>query len=699
MRCVVIPDGGAASVQNAYAQVLAVHAALLHTGQILFFSGDEHDPGRHHLHQFDHARLMDCQTLAISSPAPSPTIRDLFCCGHAFLADGRLLVGGGTEAWTLDQVGGADPHGHAGAGHFRGTAEAYAYDPASNQWVAVHRMVPEPGKSTGGGRWYPTLVTLGNGHVAAFSGHPSDADTRHYNNTVEAFRPSPVPTGQWTDLGTVPAPMAGYGDLTYYPRAHLIKDGRLFFSSPINGQSFKWNTTTHLWTPVCAGPGNDYDGIGTNSVLLPLLPEESYRTRALVCGRSVAKRIDLDDLFPQWQPTLPRTLLANGTPPVRTHCNSVLLPTGDVVVCGGMQDPGNDPGSAVLAIEIYRPTTNSWATMPTAANAHVPRNYHSVALLMPDGRVWMAGSNKHASWSYHEPGNYPASLPTTAQDGSIDNRELRIELFEPWYVGRPDRPSFTKSASAVSVGATFEIQTSVANTISRVAAIRAGSSTHAFNPDQRYVGLPFTRGVGKLTVSVPDNENLLPPGHYLLFVLDSVVDPATGAILDVPSVGQFLRIDNAKPFKELKWEIKDTVKWEIKENLKREIDVFVKRDFEIPDPKGPREGDPFDKLKFATDPPEWLGLLAERVDNLERRIPQGRAFIKSEERPPVEPARPFVDPATQRTPPPTPDELALRDHHMPEVGGKGAHRGEHGGDGPAAGVPSKDRRPSRPRRS
>jgi hypothetical protein len=681
MRCIVVPEGATPAVQQSYAQILAVHAALLHTGKIVYFSGDEHDPGRHKLGQFDHARLFDCTTLAITSPTPSPTIKDLFCCGHAFLPDGRLLVAGGTQAWMIERVGGGDPHGHAGMGHFRGTAEAYVFEPDLTRWRDVDRMVPEPGKTTGGGRWYPTLVTLGSGHVVAVSGHPSEADTRHFNNTVEEYQASDGPGG-WVDLGTLPPRLAGYPDLTFYPRAHLLPDGTLFFSSPINGQSLKLNPISMAWVPVSAGPGNDYDGIGTNSVLLPLLSEDTYRTRVLVCGRQEAKRIDLNATHPTWEPTQGRTLLVGGAPPVRTHANSVLLPTGDVVVCGGMRNPGDDPGSAVLPVEIYRPSTNNWVTMPAVANTQVPRNYHSVALLMPDGRVWMAGSNRRASWSYHEPAAHTdpngnlVSLPTTAQEGTIDNRELRIELFEPWYVGRPDRPTFTTEKVGASVGTTFEIVTPQALTVSRVALLRAGSATHSFNPDQRYVGLPFTRSPGKLSVTVPDKENLLPPGYYLLFILDAIVDGVTGALLDVPSTGQFFRIDNTKQFKELKWEVE------------------VKLELELPDPKIIAENDPFDwrhRIDPVVNPPYVLRLLAERLDNIERRLPAGRAFIKAEERPLLSPMRgAALEPAAlQRTPPPTAQELAMREHHQHEmqpVLEHGQHPGghDHGGAEPPA---------------
>ena len=334
MRTFVLPEGAPAATQSAFAQILAVHAALLPTGKILYFSGDQHDPGLHHLGLFDHARLFDCQTFAITTPVPSPAIRDLFCCGHTFLADGRLLVAGGTESWA-----GAPPGagGHGSHGIFRGTAEAYVFEPAGAQWVPVPRMVPERFKTTGGGRWYPTLVTLGNGDAVAVAGPASNSDSRHDNNTIETYTPAPAP-GYWIDRGIVPGP------LSTYPRVHLIKDGTLFFTTPLAGVSARWNTTSFAWSVVCPGPGAEYDSFGVTSVLLPLLPEFGYRTRLLMCGSSVAKMIDLDDASPSWQPTPPRTLLVNGVSPVRTNVNAVLLPTSEVVVCGGFRDTSSRPG-------------------------------------------------------------------------------------------------------------------------------------------------------------------------------------------------------------------------------------------------------------------------------------------------------------------------------------------------------------------
>jgi len=282
------------------------------------------------------------------------------------------------------------------------------------------------------------------------------------------------------------------------------------------------------------------------------------------------------------------------------------------VLSSGGEEHYGDEGHPVYPLEIYRPATNSWVTLPVQTS--VTRAYHSTALLMPDGRVWFAGSNKRCDWSFHDSANYPnPPEPTNPQDPGVDNRELRIEIFEPWYFSRPDRPIISLGSGSVGVGRTFALTSPQAASISRVALLRAGSSTHAFNTDQRYVGLTFTRAANTLTATVPDNDNLVPPGAYLVFALAQVVDPGTGATLDVPSVGHWMEVVNTKLFKE----------------LKPEIDIIVKEELEII-----KESDVIDPGPIERGDPAWLiQRLAVAVDNLARGTEGLRTFIKPNERP------------------------------------------------------------------
>ena len=483
-------------------QVLAIHAALLHTGKILYFSGDEHDRHQHVTHQLDHTRLFSCETLQVE-PAPSPTT-DVFCAGHAMLGDGRLLVAGGTESFPheMETI-------HMG---FTGLRDTWIFRPGSETWVHADALCREPGKNTGGGRWYPTLVTMPNGRVLAVGGIPMQVDSRMINNSPEMFRPTPAPKGQWQLIGSDdPA-----NQLANYPRLHVLPDGRVFSATPTRGAgNRRLNTATADWANVCKRPSDAfYRGFRYTSVLLPLLPWRNHRPRVLLIGGSQPLVVDLGASSPKWAPTGPRALAGS---PRRIHGQAVLLPTGDVFVCGGVTATGaNSDSKGVKRAELYRPTTNRWHTLQPAT---VVRNYHGVALLMPDGRVWTAGSNHNGAQSFPAP--------------NVDNRELRIEIYEPGYVGQ-SRPQLLDVPTTITCGQPFTLRTTQAPSIRRVALIRTGAVTHGFNSDQRYVACTFERsGPNRLAVSAPPTSAIAPPGYYLLFVVNQN---------RVPSEGRFVRV-------------------------------------------------------------------------------------------------------------------------------------------------------------
>jgi hypothetical protein len=142
-----------------------------------------------------------------------------------------------------------------------------------------------------------------------------------------------------------------------------------------------------------------------------------------------------------------------------------------------------------------------------------PRLYHSIALLLPDGRVAVGGGGRFGG------------LPETDQ--------LTIEIFSPPYLFYGLRPTITTAPSTATYGATFPVQTPDGASIASVVLLKPGSVTHSFNGEQRYVPLSFTRSAGGLSVRAPANANLAPPGYYMLFIVNS-----TG----VPSVAKFVSI-------------------------------------------------------------------------------------------------------------------------------------------------------------
>jgi hypothetical protein len=145
---------------NTAAEILAVHAALMHTGKIVYFGGDQHTSALNSSGDVDHTRLFDCSTFAITAVTGLPGNVDLFCSGHAQLADGRILAAGGTRNWG---GGGIHP-----SNHFIGIRDAYLFDPSDEQWHVTGKLVTQRTSEVAAGldidktgdKWYPTLTRL-----------------------------------------------------------------------------------------------------------------------------------------------------------------------------------------------------------------------------------------------------------------------------------------------------------------------------------------------------------------------------------------------------------------------------------------------------------------------------------------------------------------------------------------------------------
>ena len=189
-------------------QILAIHVALVpggDQGEVLLFGGDEHwsaqqEPGG----DFRKTRVYDVRTHALISTAiPSPD-SDVFCAGHAFTGDGRLLIVGGTKAWSTG-------HGHDLA--FWGHRRCWRYNARERQWVEAAQLLADPNGdgSSGGGRWYPGALTLGSGDVLALFGHVAQDDSRHRNAAPERYSPH---ANVWT-----PRPKLATGSATSWRRS------------------------------------------------------------------------------------------------------------------------------------------------------------------------------------------------------------------------------------------------------------------------------------------------------------------------------------------------------------------------------------------------------------------------------------------------------------------------------------------------
>ncbi|MGH3937770.1 MAG: galactose oxidase-like domain-containing protein [Pseudonocardiaceae bacterium] len=453
-------------------QINPIHAALLHTGDVLLFSGSGNDIDDFIAHQF-RSRVWHYPSTRFDAPE---TPIDLFCCGHAFLPDGRLLAAGGTEQY--------DP--------FHGLRDAVVFDPASLSWKHAPDMA--------GGRWYPSLLTLADGRVLAISGLGADGPL---NEVPELYNDTPP---NWS-------PVHSPGPWPMYSHVFLLRDSRVFYSGgqygPTNGvPPTVWNLDSGATTPVPELLEPEQRNQSA-SVLLPPAQEQRVMIMGgggatdhhggMVAGVKDVRIVDLTAATPTYEH-------AAAMHHERMHLCAVLLPDRTVFVSGGSALEEN-AAVAALEAEIFNPATQAWTL---AATARLPRLYHSIALLMPDGKVVTAGSN-----------------PVRKDE------ELRIEVYWPPYLFRGPQPTLALSATQGSYGGTLRAITD-APALASVNLIRSGSTTHSANNEQRLVDLSFTTEAnGTLTLQLPTEPTLAPPGWYLVFAVNTEGVPSPGVWLQL----------------------------------------------------------------------------------------------------------------------------------------------------------------------
>src|SRR5438552_2928137 len=171
----------------------------------------------------------------------------------------------------------------------------------------------------------------------------------------------------------------------------------------------------------------------------------------------------------------------------------------------------------VYNAERWDPTTGQWTTLAAQA---VTRQYHSTALLLPDGRVLSSGGG---------------ICGTCDQVGYLAKN---AEIFTPPYLFQADgtlapRPVIDSAPATTGYGAALDIATAGPGSIRKVALVRLGAVTHSDNMEQRYVPLQFTAGAASLTATGPANANVAPPGVYMLFIIDANGVPSIARMVSV----------------------------------------------------------------------------------------------------------------------------------------------------------------------
>ena len=455
---------------------VAIHTHLLPNGKVLFWGRRDDPTGSMDQHACTPYVWDPATGTTVATPQPTRadgSTVNLFCAGHAFLPDGRLLVAGGhrSDGDGIDYAG--------------------LYDHRADDWTPLPKL--------NGGRWYPTATTLADGRVLVISGSAAVDGTIVVDAVPEIWD------------GSAWHPTVDFVGLPLYPRMHLAPDGRVFMAGS-NATTYLLDTAgSGAWTPVSARPNGERQ-YGPSVMYEPgkVLYVGGGNDAGTDLPSAATARIDLNVSEPAWQPAAPMAFR-------RRQHNATLLPDGTVLVTGGTGGPGfNDlsPGSPVHAAELWDPATDTWTTLAEEA---VDRCYHATAVLLPDATVLSAGGGE---------------LMVGATPNAPADTHRDAQILHPPYLFRGPRPTITAAPDEIVLGAAFAIEVGDPD-IAKVSLLGAASVTHTFDANQRFVPVPFTVASTIVTATPPASPAVLVPGPYQLFVLSAAGVPSLARMVTV----------------------------------------------------------------------------------------------------------------------------------------------------------------------
>ncbi len=437
--------------------LVSVHSTLLKTGEILMWDAWELPTAQ--------AKLWNPTTNTFTSV---PLGAGIFCAGQATDANGNLIVVGG----------------HDGAGH--GLKDVYSFNPDTRAWTRKPDMAFS--------RWYPSVTQMPDGRMLVLSG-AKDISTA-WVNTPEVYNPA---TGT---VATLPISTPELHE-EQYPQTNVLPDGKILAISAEHGGIMTFNPATSAWSRLGTTqvPFGAWTSIAPGKYLITggSATLDSYNPSNPVPSTRTAKVLDLTSGSPVWS--------AAGTmATARSFHNVTMLPTGEALVIGGSNVVNDYSSTGTKTAEVWSPDTNSWRSV---ANPAALRMYHSISMLLPDGRVLSSGGGRLAP----------------APD------QLNMQMYSPDYLFKGPRPTITSLPGQIEYAGTMDLVTPQAADIARVSLVSLGSITHTADWNQHFVELPFTRSGGTLTVTTPASANLAPPNYYMVFAVDSNGVPSTARIV------------------------------------------------------------------------------------------------------------------------------------------------------------------------
>ncbi|KAJ6479629.1 hypothetical protein C8R45DRAFT_1076519 [Mycena sanguinolenta] len=415
---------------------------------------------------------------------------DVFCSGSIILPDigaRQLNVGG----WSLQSTQGVRLYTPDGAPGVNGT----------NDWQENFEELHLQRQ-----RWYPTAAMLPNGTIMVIGGETGSNASPEPN--VETL---PTPEGGDTVIFLDWLNRTDPNNL--YPFVFVLPSGNLFVvyyneARILDAATFDTITTM----PNLPASVNNFLGGRTYplegaAVMFPQHAPYTDPLTVLVCGGSTTGAgIALDNCV-SIQPEVDNATWAlERMPSPRVMPCMVGLPDGTfLIVNGAVQGVAgfglaNDPNLGALLYDPSMPFNQRISILNTTI---VARLYHSEAILLPDGRVLISGSDP---------------------ESPVQPEEFRIEVYIPPYLAQGlTQPSFNITERDWAYGSQHTIDITLhqgTTSTMKVSLIAATSSTHGNAMGSRTLFPAFSCVKSTCTITAPPNAFVSPPGWHQLFILD-----------------------------------------------------------------------------------------------------------------------------------------------------------------------------------
>ena len=465
--------------------MIALHAVLTPQGNVMTFGFQGNNEGVYIYDVWNPEQGLSANS---HKTLPNTLGTDTFCSAAILMPDtGNILISGGDS-------------GPATGDRLNGINDVAVYYSQSN---ALSR-----GASMSFARWYPTSTVLPNGEILLVGGYD---ESKRNVATPEVYSPS---TNTWRSLFGISTAAHNF----YYPRQWVAPNGKVF---GIEGGKKMYYLDALGETLESVGTLSHSGGIITSSAVM-YQPGKILLVGGAFNGvDNAATVIDINGDSPSVRSVNP------GSATGRAWGDTVVLPTGDVMIVGG--SGGNNTTSDMsFAPEIWNPASERWSQMATS---ETPRLYHSTALLLKDGTILVAGG------------------------GLFNGRPFRnnnAEVFSPPYLydssGQlASRPKITSAPSEAAYGINIDVGHAAGNEITRATLIKTGAVTHSNNMEQRFIELNFEDTNSGVKVALPISANIAPPGYYLLHLLDNKGVPSKAHTIRISGAAQQTAAPVANP--------------------------------------------------------------------------------------------------------------------------------------------------------